>query len=152
MRGLIALAALIIANPASAEPTGRWWAGFGQGAFEYGIKNDSAGSDSIYMFCAQDHTYISFSIGGIAPTPGQTVIVTIGSDKFELFVSNLGYFETRSRAGNATYGILWAAIRAGANMRVRLPTGQSTNFTLKGAAKVLPRAPCQTDFARTSPT
>jgi len=148
MRGLVCLTALSLSAPALTEPTGRWWSGFGQGTTEYGIKNDSAGSDSFYMVCAPDRTYVSLRIGGREPRKGETVTVTIGRDEFTLFLGENGYFETNSHVNHDTYLALWAAIREGADMRVRLATGQSTNFTLLGAAKILPREACATDFAR----
>jgi hypothetical protein len=148
MKRLVLVLALFACLPAQAEPTGRWWSGFGQGNLEYGIKNDSAGSDEFYIACMQDRTYISLRIGGVEPKQGQSAIVTIGPDEFEVQLGKDGYVETASHVGYDTFRAWWAAMRAGANMRVRLSTGQSTNFTLKGAAKILPRDACETDFQR----
>lgn len=142
---------LCIAAPsaASAEPMGRWFSGYGQGTTEYGIKNDSAGSDYLYIACSPEYgTSISFTIGGKNPRPRSTVIATIGSDEFELYTDGMGQFQTASRVSYDTFRTLWEAMRTGSAMRVRLSTGQSTAFTLKGAAKVLGRQHCQTDFER----
>ena len=140
--------ALAISSPALAEPVGRWLSGFGQGTFEYGIKNDSVGSDEVYIACAEDNTYISFTVGGVSPRQGSNIIMTIGPDEFVVMAGKNGYFQTASHVDADNFHALWDAMRAGQNLRVRLSTGQSTNFTLKGAAKVLPKAPCKTDFAR----
>lgn len=140
--------AATISGVASAEPIGRWWAGFGQGNFEYAIKNDSAGSDQFYIGCGEVPTTISFRIGGVEPRRGQSVLITIGGDEFDLPLGDNGYFETKSHVASDNFRALWSAIRTGQVMRVRLSTGQSTAFTLKGAAKALPKEACATDFER----
>lgn len=137
-----------LATGAVAEPIGRWWAGFGQGNFEYAIKNDSAGSDEFYIGCGEVPTTINFRISGVEPKRGQSVLITIGADEFDLTLGENGYFETRSHVASDNFRALWSAIRAGQVMRVRLSTGQSTAFTLKGAAKTLPKDACPTDFER----
>lgn len=134
--------------PAHAEPTGRWWAGYGHGDFEYGIRNDSAGSDTIYIGCGEGLTYISFIVGGVQPKEGATIVATIGADEFELRADSAGNVPTASHVDSDNFHALWKAIRAGKFMRVRLNTGQSTSFTLKGAAKALPAQACETDFER----
>jgi hypothetical protein len=151
MRSLpVVLIAAILASAgaAHAEPIGRWWAGFGQGNFEYAIKNDSAGSDQFYIGCGEVPTTISMTIGGVEPKAGQTAVITIGADEFELPLGRDGYFETKSHVASDTFHAVWDAIRAGHAMRVRLSSGQSTAFTLKGAAKALPKDACPTDFER----
>jgi hypothetical protein len=148
----LALASLAVAvsvgGIAKAEPIGRWWAGYGQGTFEYGIHNDSADSDTIYIACGEEQTYISFRVGGVEPREGSIVIVTIGPDEFELSVNQWGNFPTGSHVDSENFRALWDAARSGQFMRVRLATGQSTVFTLKGAAKTLPKKACKTDFER----
>lgn len=149
MRNLLTAAVIILiatAGVAHAEPIGRWWTGFGQGNFEYAIKNDSAGSDEFFINCGEVPTTISMRIGGVEPKAGQTAFVTIGGDEFELSLGKDGYFETNSHVASDNFHAVWDAIRAGDDMRVRLSTGQSTAFTLKGAAKALPKQACPTDF------
>ena len=148
LRYSLAVAALACATTASAQPIGRWWAGFGQGNFEYGIHNDSAGSDAVYISCGEVPTTIEFTVGGVKPKQGSTIIATIGADEFELPAGRGGLFETKSHAESGNFRALWTAMRIGQVMRVRLSTGQSTVFTLKGAAKVLPKESCPTDFER----
>ncbi len=147
----LALATIALASSvttANAEPIGRWWAGFGQGNFEYGINNDSAGSDTTYIGCGEGLTYVSFTVGGVQPKEGATIIVTIGADEFEFRADSAGNIPTASHVDSENFHALWVAIRAGQFMRVRLNTGQSTVFTLKGAAKTMPSQACQTDFER----
>lgn len=144
----VAAAASLFGGGALAEPTGVWWAGFGQGNFEYAIKNDSAGSDEFYVSCGEVPTTIRVRVGGVDPQAGQTSVVTIGAAEYELFTGPGGEFETKSHVGSDTFHALWDAIRGGQVMRVRLATGQSTVFTLKGAAKALPKESCPTDFER----
>lgn len=143
-----ATVATLIATPAAAEPIGRWWAGFGQGNFEYGIHNDSAGGDTVYIACGEAPATIEFTVGGVQPRPGSSILVIIGADEFELPAGEQGRFETGSHVASDTFHALWDAMRRGQVMRVRLATGQSTAFTLKGAAKVLPAVSCLTDFER----
>ncbi len=145
---IASVAALAIAGTADAEPIGRWWAGFGQGNFEYAIKNDSAGSDEFYIGCGELPTTIRFRIGGVEPIEGQSVLINIGADEFDLRLGRQGRFETKSHVESDNFHALWDVIRSGKIMRVRLSTGQSTVFTLKGAAKALPKEACSTDFER----
>lgn len=145
---LLALAFTSLTNIAAAEPIGRWWAGFGQGTFEYGIHNDSAGSDTVYIACGENSTNIDFKVGGVRAVPGSSILVNIGADEFELSTDEKGYFQTNSHVASDTFHALWGAIRSGEVMRVRLSTGQSTAFSLKGTTKVLPKEGCQTDFER----
>ena len=145
MRTLLALALVALATPAAAEPMGSWRSGWGQGVTEYGIKNDSAGSDHIYIACSDDDgASVRFSVGGAEAPKRGMVIVTIGADEFELQINKSGHFPTMSRVDAAIFDALWTAIRKGQVMRVRLSTGQSTLFTLRGAAKVLPPHSCDT--------
>ena len=136
----------LIATPAYAEPTGRWWTGAAQGTVEYGIKNDSAGSDEVYIACAWDHTSINFNVGGIDPKPETMVLVVIGADEWEMIADAEGRIATKSHVEADNFITLWRAMRAGSTMRVRLATGQSTVFTLRGAAKILSPKPCETDY------
>lgn len=140
------LALLLLPSAALAEPIGRWWTGFGQGTIEYGIKNDSAGSDTIYIACEPDRTAIRFSVRGADPKPGSTIIVTIGGDEWELYADRDQFVPTSSHVAADNFISLWHAMRRGQVARVRLDTGRSTVFTLRGAARVLPRQPCQTDY------
>lgn len=146
--GALAITIAGIAGEASAEPIGKWWAGSGQGNLEYAIKNDSAGSDQFYIGCGWAPTTISLKVGGVEPKQGQHAFITIDGDEFDLSLGEYGNFETKSHVDSDTFIALWTAIRAGQTMRVKLSTGQSTSFTLTGAAKALPKEPCETDFAK----
>lgn len=143
----LAVNAAISAN-AFAEPMGKWWGGFGQGTAEYGIKNDSAGSDSIYIVCNAKRTDLLFTVGGVVPKPGSRISVDIDGDEFGLVAKSNGSIETETRSGSNAFYFLWEAFRAGHVARVRLSTGQHTIFTLRGAARALPKEPCETDMNR----
>ena len=146
---LISIVAANVSAGASAEPIGRWFSGYGQGTLEYGIKNDSAGSDYFYIACSPDlGTSISITVSGRNARRGDPILAVIGADEFELWPDESGDFQTGSRVAYDTFRTLWNAMRRGSAMRVRLPTGESTVFTLAGAAKTLPREHCQTDFER----
>lgn len=142
----VVAALALLAAPLSAEPTGRWYGAFGQGAFEYGIKNDSAGSDYFYIYCPQEGAKILITVGGKNPAADSIARVVIGGDEFELPIDSSGEFTTGTHVGNDNFHALWDAMRSGSVMRVRLSTGQSTAFTLKNTAKVLPKKARATAF------
>lgn len=144
---MLGLGSLAISTAAHAEPIGRWWSGFGQGTVEYGIKNDSAGSDEFYIACKPSGATINITVGGVDAPKNSHVIVTIAADEYELATDEWGDFRTNSTLGDAIFGALWTSIRKGSVMRVRLPSGESTPFTLAGAAKILPREYCTTEIA-----
>lgn len=142
------LALIGVAGAAKAEPIGRWWSGFGQGTPEYAIKNDSADPDYFYIACPiGEGARIYVTVGGVDPKPRSKVIVTIGGDEIELAVNSQGHIETTSHFEADTFYALWPLIRSGTEMRVRLQSGQSTRFTLKGSSAALPKEPCDTGFA-----
>lgn len=132
----------------AAEPIGRWWSGFGQGDLEYGIKNDSRGSDQIYVACTERQTYVSFSVGGRNPRAGEYIYFTVGADELEVMADEDGRFSTSSHVDYANFQKFWQLLRAGSHARVRFQQGGSTSFRLDGAAKTLPPKPCETDFER----
>lgn len=149
VRLILALCGLSTSTVAIAEPIGHWFSGFGQGATEYGIKNDRAGNDYFYIACSPDFgTTIRITVGGKDAPPNKHVKVVIGPDEFELFTENNGDFRTDSRVASDTFRSLWSSMRNGSAMRVRLQSGESTVFTLKGSSKVLDKEPCETDFER----
>lgn len=144
---ILGLSALAISTTVHAEPIGRWWSGFGQGTVEYGIKNDSAGSDEFYIACKPSGATINITVSGVDAPKNSHVIVTIGADEYELATDEWGEFRTNSTVADAVFGALWASIRKGSVMRVRLSTGQTTPFTLSGSAKILPKDFCMTEIA-----
>lgn len=150
MRLALLCAAAVALAPAQvrSEPVGRWWSGWGQGTTEYGIKNDSAGSDAIYIACAHDTTYVSFTVAGKNPSPGSRVIVTIEPDEYEFLATRDGYLGTLNHVEADTFYALWSSLRRGTAARVRLASGESTIFSLKGSSKVLDKEACTPDFAR----
>lgn len=139
---------VLLSSAAVAQPVGTWWSAFGQGTYEYGIRNDSAGSDAIYIACSDDSTDFGFTVGGKQAPAGEVVIATIGANEFELSIDESGNVDSGSRVDSDTFDALWRAMRTGQSMRVRYPTGPSTAFSLKGASKALPTEACTTDFAR----
>lgn len=146
---LPALGLVMLSAAVSAANFGRWGSGFGQGVLEYGIQNDSAGSDRIYIACSDDWgTSISFTVGGKNPPARSDVFVAAGRDQLELMTDENGSFRTGSHVASDTFRYLWTMMRRENVLHVRLSSGESTSFTLNGAAKVLPRDPCKTDFER----
>lgn len=145
---LLALASLLVVTPAHSEPYGRWWTGWGMGVTEYGYKSDSAGSDSIYIACSHDSTTLSFSISGKNPEPRSEVTVVIDGEELRLISNRDGAIPTDSRVADANFRSLWGLMRSGSTMWVKLSSGESARFPLKGSAKILNAESCETDFAR----
>ena len=143
---LFGVALVACSSSVSAEPVGRWWSGYGMGTLEYGIKNDSAGSDSVYIACSGESTIVYFSVGGVDPKPKSIIIVTIGGEEWVLYTNSDGHVPTNNHVAADNFISLWHAMRSGTVMRVRLATGQSTRFTLAGSGRELPKKPCETDF------
>lgn len=143
------LLVLGLSTSVSGEPLGRWWSGYGQGTMEYGYKSNSAGRDWFYIACSRDlGTTIRVTAAGKDAPARSVVQVVIDGEAFELWIDESGEFRTASRVGFDTFRTLWPAIRRGRSMRVRLSSGQSAVIKLTGAAKALPRDPCETDYER----
>jgi hypothetical protein len=150
-RAVVAILLSFNATMAHAAPIGRWFSDWGQGKQAYTIQNDSAGSDTFsFVDTSQGFEHggvrLSISVGGVNPRPGSTVVVTIGADEFEFTADKNGEVPTNCHICAASFDALWAAVRRGTVMRVRLAGGRSTAFTLAGAAKVLPAKPLVADF------
>lgn len=140
--------ALLLPGIAHAEPIGRWRSGFGQGTLEYGIKNDSAGSDEIYIACSETSTMMYFSIGGAEPPASSQVILTIGNDEFQILTNEKGIGVTDCHVCADNFDALWPALRSGSVVWVSYQDGKRTKFTLDGSSKALPPERCKADFWR----
>ncbi|WP_374471696.1 hypothetical protein [Phenylobacterium sp.] len=139
---------LAVALPAVAEPTGRWWSGWGQGTAEYGFS--AANGDKVYIACDEGSgfgTTVSFAIEGTGPEPGETVTVRTDLTAFDFPVDDSGRLETASRAGNENFLALWDAIRRGAVLSIGFG-GRTATFPLAGSTRMLAPEACETDFAR----
>jgi len=145
----LGLSLLVGTAAANAEPIGRWFYGYGQGVLEYGIKNDSAGGDYFSIWCDYKGAGAWFIVSRKDPLPLSSVFVVINDDQFEIPVREDHYFHTDSHVEYSIFRSLWEAIRTNNGvMHVRLSSGETTTFPLKGAAKALPKEPCETAFEK----
>lgn len=135
-----------LSSVAAAEPTGRWFTGFGQGTTEYGIKNDSAGKDYLYIACSPDGATIDFTVAGKNPAGDSAVDVEVGRDKYQLHTDTYGRFTTDSHGSSDTFRALWDSLRRGSRADVRLSTGKTASFTLENTGRILPPKPCPTAY------
>lgn len=145
---ILTLALVTMASSANAVPVGRWWEGFGQGNLEYGYYKDAARRNGILISCSDSSTNIDFTIAGQSPPAASIVNVTITGQNFQIPTDQSGMGETGSHVASDNFEAMWRAMRAGARMFVRFSDGRQLVLPLTGAARVMPRQPCVTDFAR----
>jgi hypothetical protein len=148
-RILLCVALVLVPTSAPAAELGKWRFGFGQGISEYSIQNDSAGSDEFSIVCSDDWvTSINLQVGGRQPSNRSTVTIDVDADEFSFVADEGGSIRTASHVDSDNFRALWKDIRRGSFMRVRLQSGRSTTFRLRGASTVLEREACKTDFER----
>lgn len=148
MKWLALVVGLVMASSttAFAEPVGRWFSGFGQGTVEYGLKNDSAGSDYFYIACAPKGASISITVSGRSAPPNSDIFVAIDDDELTLYADERGDVQTQTHVDSDNFRALWSYIRNGHAMHVRFLTGESTVFKLKGTLNIFDTDPCDTQF------
>ena len=145
---ILASATILVCSAAHAEPTDRWWSGWGQGTAEYGYTKSSG--DAVYIACDQGSgfgTSMSFSISGDEPRPGQLVTVTIDGDQIEFAADHRGRLGTSSRVDDDIFRSIWTKIRTGNRMSVSFGSRQAI-FPLAGSSRILEEESCDTDFVK----
>jgi len=152
LRATTVMAALAVSvsyfSSAQAEPTGRWWAGWGQGTAEYGYSSPDVGK--VYIACDEGSgfgTSVSFTLQRSEPKAGEAILLETERESFEFSADSQGNLATDSHVGSDIFGALWAALRRDKTLTVSFG-GKSAKFPLTGSAKVLPPIACETDFAR----
>jgi len=122
---LIGIALLAVSAPAFAEPTDRWWSGWGMGVSEYGW----SGSDgsNIYITCDSDGAL------GLNVAIHQEVRFWTKAD---------GQIEMQSRVSMNNLYFLFDELRQGSSMFLRFD-GLAKEFSLAGSAKGLGEGLCE---------
>lgn len=140
---------------ANAEPTARWWSGFGQGVSEYGY-NDGNGS-SIYIACDSSFpeyrkfgATIRVAIEAIDPAPGSEVTFFIGKDSFRfIYDSKERMITTASHVDAGNFTALIDALKRGQTVSFaiedRIGNRHLKTFPLRGSSKALADV-CSADF------
>ena len=138
---LICIAALAMATPALAEPTDRWWSGWGMGVSEYGW----SGSDgsNIYMTCDSERDLgLSVGIRGVNPKPNTEVIFNLNGQEVRFWTKGSGEIEMQSRVSMNNLYWLFDELRRGRTMFLRFD-GLAKEFSLAGSAKGLGKGLCE---------
>lgn len=126
---------------ALAEPIGRWFSSSEQGSLVYGFTKSGAGLDAIYIVCGPGEARLRVTVGSAQPKPRDLVKFIVDRNEWDMFTNDdREVVASGSDAGN--FIGLWNAMRRGQAVRVRLASGGTATFALRGAAKVLPRQPC----------
>jgi hypothetical protein len=136
---VIALAAW--SGGAQAEPIGRWFGASDSGAPVYGFTRDAAGLDAIQIVCAPGEPRLRVLVGSARPKPRDLVKFVIDGTEWDLFTNDDQEVTPQGQDGGSFIG-LWNGLRRGQAVRVRLASGGAATFSLRGAARVLPRQPC----------
>ena len=138
---IIGIAALLTAAPAFAEPTDRWWSGWGMGVSEYGW----SGSDgsSIYITCdSEDALGLSVAIRGVNPKPNTDVIFNLNGQEIRFWTKDNGEIEMQSRVSMNNLYFLFDELRQGSTMFLRF-NGLAKEFSLAGSARGLGEGLCE---------
>lgn len=138
---LISIAALVAATPALAEPTDRWWSGWGMGVSEYGW----SGSDgsTIYITCDSDDALgLNVAIRGVDPKPNTDVIFNLNGQEVRFWTEDNGEIEMQSRVSMNNLYFLFDELRQGSTMFLRFD-GLAKEFSLAGSARGLGEGLCE---------
>jgi hypothetical protein len=124
-----------------AEPTDRWWSGWGMGIHEYGW----SGSDgtSIYITCeSATEMGLSVAIKGVDPKPSSEVHFFLNGQNIRFWTNPDGAIDTKSRVGLTSLYFLFDELRAGREMTLAFD-GLSKTLSLKGSSKGLGPELCE---------
>ena len=138
---LIGTFLLAVSAPAIAEPTDRWWSGWGMGVSEYGW----SGSDgsNIYITCDSDGALgLNVAIRGIDPKPNTDVIFNLNGQEVRFWTTADGEIEMKSRVSMNNLYFLFDELRQGSTMFLRFD-GLAKEFSLAGSAKGLGEGLCE---------
>jgi len=137
---VLAAAMLTASTTAYAEPTDRWWSGWGMGVSEYGW----SGSDgsTIYITCDSDRELgLRVAIRGVDPKPNSDVIFNVNGQEIRFWTTADGDIETQSRVSMNNLYFLFDELRAGTTMFLRF-NGLAKEFSLTGSSKGLGEGLC----------
>lgn len=143
----------LMAGMVHAEPANRWWAGFGQGTFEYGY-NDSSSGSGIYIWCSEVETNMLVTINNAGPRLTSKVRFIVDGDKenaVDMYVDGSGKIATNFHVNADNFTFLWKALRAGKksvsySFSDKEGRERFKEFPLKGSANALPTEACVPTF------
>ena len=133
-------------SPLRAEKFGDWETGFDQGFLQYFVENGAANTFAINCDVGRtgsgEETYVVVHINGKDPAPRSLVTVVLDGEKIQLPVDDVGDVKMHCPGCSSTFEHLWKKLRESKTMTVRLESGQSSRFSLKGAQHALQREVC----------
>jgi hypothetical protein len=142
---------LLVAQPLQADVVGQWTTEFGQGIIEYSIYNDFQQSTYITISDGSNGVgatvQIFLAINGKGARPGTPVTFSIGSTAIRMWADAGGSISTGCQQCARDFDTLWRLLRSGNQLKLAFD-GREAIFTLRGAARVLPRTPPPADFYR----
>lgn len=117
----------------------------------YGVLNDDG--DRFELSCDVAFTRSGgasamMTIGGIDPPPRAVIDVDIDDGEYQMGFNNNRVVRTDCKECADEYKKIWGAVRTGRWLTVKLPGGESSSFTLRGASRVVPATPCTPDYDR----
>ncbi|MBO9378557.1 hypothetical protein GG804_17450 [Sphingomonas histidinilytica] len=134
--------AFILSAPIMALPT-RWSAEADVARYLVGDLG-RRGSHVLIACPADGSPAIQVAIAGAGAPPGSDVGFRSGDRTVVMHADGDGMIATRDHANAAAFGALWRAIRAGDRLDIGFTNGVSASLPLKGEARALPAAPCDT--------
>ncbi len=148
---LIACLAFVLGPPAYGDVIGQWTTAFGQGTIEYSIYADVSQKTYLTISDASngfgDGVEVFFAIKGHGAKPGSPVVFTIGSVSIRMTANSGGSISTGCQSCARDFDALWILLRSGSSVRLSFD-GRVADFTLRGAARILPRNPPPADYYR----
>ncbi len=138
---LAVAAGTFVSTPLLAEPTNRWWSGWGMGVSEYGW----SGSDgtSIYITCDSDSDVgLNVAIRGVDPKPNTDVIFEVNEQDIRFMTKADGEIEMFSRVSTNNLYFLFDELKTGKTVTMRF-NGMSKTLSLNGSGKGLGRGLCK---------
>lgn len=134
---MIACLSLLVSTHAIAFGSqNEWSSGGAQGTTEYIILGQ--GQSALYFGCSPDaNTFVQYTdpVGNVLSSMDNGHAVYASIDGKEPVLIN----DTFSHAGGSNFELFWQQLRAGKRVVITADTLQSADFSLTGAAKVLPK-------------
>lgn len=134
--------AFILSAPIMALPT-RWSAE--PDVARYLVGDLGRHGSHVLIACpAEGPPAIQVAIAGTAAPPGSEIGFRAGDRTVVMRADRDGMIATGDSTNAAAFGALWRAIGAGDRLDIGFTNGVSASLPLRGDARALPTAPCET--------
>ena len=137
-----------IQSPAEAQQYGDWTVGGAQGYVEYRVQNGPGNEFNISCDegASADHstTGIIVTIEG-KPAPANSVVnIILDAQETQHPTDEAGTITPSCNACYANLAQFWSHIHKAKSMLVQFGDGRHSSFSLKGAARAIPKKVCRT--------